>query len=473
MVYRSGWDSLSPVSLDGHHTLHLLRCHSSIVDGNELLLFMLVDFRPFINLMLSSHTPLCLRILDLPRSTDTPEHDSEGSEDVLTELMVVFDRYSLAIHTITLPLPLPLHQHPPTPLRLSLTTHTLLLPLPLPHHSHPPTPLRLSLTTHTLPLPLPLPHHSHPPLPSASPSPPTPSHSPLPLPHHPHPPTPLCLSLTTNTLPLPSASPSPHTPSHSSLPLPHHQHPPTPLCLSLPTHTSHSLCLSLTTHTLPLPLPLPHHPHPPTPSASPSPPTPSHSPLPLPHHHTLPLPLPLPHHPHPPTPLCLSLTTHTLPLPLPLPHHPHPPTPLCLSLTTHTLPLPSASPSPPTPSHSPLPLHSPHSRCQTLGRKAMILNSLLLPTARALRRLDLERHHQPHSTRGIVLPQVLVPHICTLCTTALNEITFSELDSLLIKIGVASCASTQNSNVLCSLHRKRWLDRPLSSTALHRHQLPL
>ncbi|KAK2946482.1 hypothetical protein BLNAU_18587 [Blattamonas nauphoetae] len=74
---------------------------------------------------------------------------------------------------------------------------------------------------------------------------------------------------------------------------------------------------------------------------------------------------------HPPTPLCLSLTTHTLPLPclsltthtlplpsaspspttpshspLPLPHHPHPPTPLCLSLTTHTLPLPSASPSP-------------------------------------------------------------------------------------------------------------------------------
>ncbi|KAK2960213.1 hypothetical protein BLNAU_4766 [Blattamonas nauphoetae] len=36
--------------------------------------------------------------------------------------------------------------------------------------------------------------------------------------------------------------------------------------------------------------------------------------------------------------------------------------------------------------------------------------------------------------------------ICTLCTTALNEITFSELDSLLIKIGVASCASTQNSN---------------------------
>ncbi|KAK2964006.1 hypothetical protein BLNAU_1087 [Blattamonas nauphoetae] len=66
-----------------------------------------------------------------------------------------------------------------------------------------------------------------------------------------------------------------------------------------------------------------------------------------------------PHHPHPPTPLCLSLTTHTLPLhsaspsprtpshsPLPLPHHPYPPSPLCL-------------PSPPTPSHTPLPLPKP------------------------------------------------------------------------------------------------------------------
>ncbi|KAK2953984.1 hypothetical protein BLNAU_11086 [Blattamonas nauphoetae] len=183
------------------------------------------------------------------------------------------------------------HPHPPTPLCLSLTT--LPLTSPLPHHPHHPTPLCLSLTTRTLPLP------------SASPSPPTPSHSPLPLPHHPHPPTPLCLSLTTLTIPLP-------------LPLPHHPHPPTPLCLSLTTHTfplhsaspsppSHSPLLSLTTRTLPLP------------SASPSPPTPSHSPL------------PLPHHPHPPTPLCLSLTTHILPLPSASP------SPLSMSLLASTL----------------------------------------------------------------------------------------------------------------------------------------
>ncbi|KAK2941474.1 hypothetical protein BLNAU_23621 [Blattamonas nauphoetae] len=86
------------------------------------------------------------------------------------------------------------------------------------------------------------------------------------------------------------------------------------------------------------------------------------------------IPFTVPHHPRPPSLLCLSLTTHTLPLPsaspspptpslspLPFPHHPRPPTPLCLSLSTHTLPLPSTSPSPPTPSHSPLPLpHHPH-----------------------------------------------------------------------------------------------------------------
>ncbi|KAK2954381.1 hypothetical protein BLNAU_10713 [Blattamonas nauphoetae] len=69
----------------------------------------------------------------------------------------------------------------------------------LPHHPHPPTPRCLFLIIHTLPLP------------SASPSPPTPSHSPLPLPHHPHPPTPLCLSLTTHTLPLASAAPNERT----------------------------------------------------------------------------------------------------------------------------------------------------------------------------------------------------------------------------------------------------------------------
>ncbi|KAK2960163.1 hypothetical protein BLNAU_4716 [Blattamonas nauphoetae] len=306
--------------------LFLLRRHSSIVNGNESLLFMLVDFRHFITLMLSLST----HTLPLPSASPSPPSPSHS------------------------PLPLPHHPHPPTPsasphhtpshsLCLSLTTHTSHSPLPLPHHPHPHTLLCLSspptpshsplplLTTHTLPLPLPLPHHPHP-------------HSPLPLPHHPtlpfplplphHPPTPLCLSLTTHTLTSLSLSLTTHT-LPLPLPLPHHPHPPTPLCLSL------------TTHTLPLPLPLPHHPHPPIPSASPSPPTPS-------------------------TPLCLSLTTHTLTLPLPLPHHPHPPTPSAspspptpshsLSLPSPPTPsTPSASPSPPTPSHSPLPLpHHPH-----------------------------------------------------------------------------------------------------------------
>ncbi|KAK2948061.1 hypothetical protein BLNAU_17008 [Blattamonas nauphoetae] len=283
--------SLSP---DFNTTL-LLRRHSSILDDKESLLFMLVDFRHFINLMLSSHSFPTLPPHSGSHSLDRPFGRRLGR---IGRCRHRIDRRSSSL--------LLRHPHPPTPLCLSLTTHTLPLPSASPS---PPTP------SHS---PLPLPHHPHPPTPSASPSPPTPSHSPLPLPHHPHPPTPLCLSLTTHTLPLPSASPSPLHTLPLPLPLPHHPHPPTPSASPSPPTPSHSLCLSLTTHTLPLPLPLPHHPHPPTPSASPSPPTPSHS-------------------------LCLSLTTHTLPL-------------LCLSLTTHTLPLPSASPSPPTPSHSPLPL---------------------------------------------------------------------------------------------------------------------
>ncbi|KAK2946413.1 hypothetical protein BLNAU_18664 [Blattamonas nauphoetae] len=99
----------------------------------------------------------------------------------------------------------------------------------------------------------------------------------------------------------------------------------------------------------------------------------------------------LPPHSHPPTPLCLSFTTHTLPLPtaspspltpshspLPPPHHPHPPTPL--SLTTHTLPLPSASPSPPAPSHSPLPLPH-HPRPPTPLCLSLTTHALPLPSA--------------------------------------------------------------------------------------------
>ncbi|KAK2960214.1 hypothetical protein BLNAU_4767 [Blattamonas nauphoetae] len=271
-----GWDDLSPVSLDGRHTLLLLRRHSSIVNDTESLLFMLVDFRLFITLMLSSHP-----LPSLPPHSGFPSLEQHFGRR--------FGRIRRFNHRLDGRSRSQLPHHPHPPLCLSLTTHTLPLPsaspspptpshspLPLPHHPHPPTPLCLSLTTHTLPpLCLSLTTHTLP-LPSASPSPPTPSHSPLPLPHHPHPPTLLCLSLTTHTFPLSSASPSPHTPSHSPLPLPHHPHPP--------------LCLSLTTHTLPLP------------SASPSPPTPSHSSL------------PLPHHPHPPTPLCLSLTIQTLPL---------------------------------------------------------------------------------------------------------------------------------------------------------------
>ncbi|KAK2957526.1 hypothetical protein BLNAU_7425 [Blattamonas nauphoetae] len=155
-----------------------------------------------------------LALLLLESNASTDGDDSEQSEDVVAQSMVVLDVSSVATHTIPLPSASP---SPPTP------SHS---PLPLPHHPHPPTPLCLSLTTHTLPLP------------SASPSPPTPSHSPLPLPHHPHPPTPLCLSVPTHTLPLPSASPSPLSPSHSPLPLPQNPHPPTP----------HS----------PLPLPSPH-----------------------------------------------------------------------------------------------------------------------------------------------------------------------------------------------------------------------
>ncbi|KAK2948696.1 hypothetical protein BLNAU_16334 [Blattamonas nauphoetae] len=114
----------------------------------------------------------------LHRKALIDDDNSEGSEDVVAELMAVLD---------------PCSPSPPSP------SHS---PLPLPHHPHPPTPLCLSLTTHTLPLPSAayLTIHTLP-LPSASPSPPTPSHSPLPLPHHPHPPTPLCLSLTTHILP--------------------------------------------------------------------------------------------------------------------------------------------------------------------------------------------------------------------------------------------------------------------------------
>ncbi|KAK2960173.1 hypothetical protein BLNAU_4726 [Blattamonas nauphoetae] len=63
-------DDLSPVSLDCRHTLLLLRRHSSIVDDSESLLFMLVDFRPFINLMLSSHP-----VPSLPPHSGSPSLD--------------------------------------------------------------------------------------------------------------------------------------------------------------------------------------------------------------------------------------------------------------------------------------------------------------------------------------------------------------------------------------------------------------
>ncbi|KAK2958142.1 hypothetical protein BLNAU_6846 [Blattamonas nauphoetae] len=84
----------------------------------------------------ASLTPLLLE-----GNTSTDCDDWEGSEDVVTKVMVVLDPCSVVIHA----LPLPSASH--------LITHTLALP----SASH--------LITHTLALP------------SASPSPPTPSHS--------------------------------------------------------------------------------------------------------------------------------------------------------------------------------------------------------------------------------------------------------------------------------------------------------
>ncbi|KAK2939908.1 hypothetical protein BLNAU_25185 [Blattamonas nauphoetae] len=200
-----------------------------------------------------------LRILDLPRSSADPSGaDSERSEDAVSQFMAVSNPApspTLPLSASPSPPTPPTLSSPPTPsYSLSLSTYTL-PPLPLPH-PHPPTPSASPSPLHTLPLPHPLPLTtltSH--LPLSSPSPPT-----L---------LPLCLSSPPHTLPLlclpslppPSASPSPPTPSHSLLP--HHPHPPTPS--ALPHHPLLPLPCLPSTHTLPLPLL-------------------SHSPLPLPHH---------------------------------------------------------------------------------------------------------------------------------------------------------------------------------------------
>ncbi|KAK2950837.1 hypothetical protein BLNAU_14255 [Blattamonas nauphoetae] len=101
--------------------------------------------------------PLALRILDLPLSADTLEDDSEGSEEVVADVMAVFDPCSLTTHNLPLPSASPSphtlhlsHRHsathsptlppsPPTPLQ---ATPTLLPPLA----SHTGHPLSLSST---------------------------------------------------------------------------------------------------------------------------------------------------------------------------------------------------------------------------------------------------------------------------------------------------------------------------------------
>ncbi|KAK2942658.1 hypothetical protein BLNAU_22419 [Blattamonas nauphoetae] len=52
-------------------------------------------------------SPLSLHSCDFPHSTDTSEDDSEGSDDVVAQLMAVLDPCSTATHTFTLSLRLP------------------------------------------------------------------------------------------------------------------------------------------------------------------------------------------------------------------------------------------------------------------------------------------------------------------------------------------------------------------------------
>ncbi|KAK2941419.1 hypothetical protein BLNAU_23667 [Blattamonas nauphoetae] len=87
-------------SLDGRHTL--LLHHSRTPCTARLRKAM-----RRLETLSASHSPLTPHIQDLPRSSADPsEDDSEGSDHLVTVLMVVFDPCSVA--TLALPLPSPL-----------------------------------------------------------------------------------------------------------------------------------------------------------------------------------------------------------------------------------------------------------------------------------------------------------------------------------------------------------------------------
>ncbi|KAK2948080.1 hypothetical protein BLNAU_17027 [Blattamonas nauphoetae] len=131
IVYGNDWDSLSSVSLDDRHTLLLLRRHCRTAHTAHSWKAIL----RFETLCASCYpltlSPLSLRILNLPRSTDTSENHSDGSEEVVAHFMVVFDPCSLTIHTLhppflsTVPSPLTMKRGEYNALDTSLRSNIL------------------------------------------------------------------------------------------------------------------------------------------------------------------------------------------------------------------------------------------------------------------------------------------------------------------------------------------------------------